>query len=127
MRWRRDHLECKRGVSYYTLVSHVGSDDLWDCQWLNLHCHFKLGCDGLTVGELSTHRTYRLSQNVKPLIWVECIVDKHSRSRTEYLVKARSQVPLFEAVFIAGKYGACRTPIPTSNTSRCAMLIKRLV
>jgi hypothetical protein len=28
---------------------------------------------------------------VKPLIWVECVVDKHSRSRTEYLVKARSQ------------------------------------
>ena len=36
-------------------------------------------------------RTYRLSQNIKPLIWVECQVDKHSRSRTEYLVKARSQ------------------------------------
>lgn len=35
--------------------------------------------------------TYRLSQNVKPLIWVECLVEKHSRSRTEYLVKARSQ------------------------------------
>lgn len=28
---------------------------------------------------------------MKPLIWVECVVDKHSRSRTEYLVKARSQ------------------------------------
>ena len=36
-------------------------------------------------------RTYRLSQNIKPLIWVECQVEKHSRSRTEYLVKARSQ------------------------------------
>jgi hypothetical protein len=36
-------------------------------------------------------RTYRLNQNVRPLIWVECIVEKHSRSRTEYLVKARSQ------------------------------------
>lgn len=35
--------------------------------------------------------TYRLSQNIKPLIWVECVVEKHSRSRTEYLVKARSQ------------------------------------
>lgn len=35
--------------------------------------------------------TYRLSQNVKPLIWVECQVEKHSRSRIEYLVKARSQ------------------------------------
>ena len=36
-------------------------------------------------------RTYRLSHNVKPLIWVECLVEKHSRSRTDYLVKARSQ------------------------------------
>ena len=36
-------------------------------------------------------RTYRLSQNVKPLIWVECLVERHSRSRTEYMVKARSQ------------------------------------
>lgn len=36
-------------------------------------------------------RNYRLSQNVRPLIWVECLVEKHSRSRTEYLVKARSQ------------------------------------
>lgn len=40
---------------------------------------------------LWARRTYRLSQNIKPLIWVECQVDKHSRSRTEYLVKARSQ------------------------------------
>lgn len=39
----------------------------------------------------AARRTYRLSQNIKPLIWVECIVEKHSRSRTEYLVKARSQ------------------------------------
>mmetsp|Transcript_34508 Transcript_34508/g.76668 ORF Transcript_34508/g.76668 Transcript_34508/m.76668 type:complete len:426 (-) Transcript_34508:874-2151(-) len=36
--------------------------------------------------------TYRLSQNIKPLIWVECLVEKPSRSRTEYLVKARSQL-----------------------------------
>jgi len=28
---------------------------------------------------------------VRPLIWVECHVEKHSRSRTEYLVKAKSQ------------------------------------
>lgn len=42
-------------------------------------------------GTLAPRRTYRLSQNIKPLIWVECQVDKHSRSRTEYLVKARSQ------------------------------------
>lgn len=35
--------------------------------------------------------SYRLSQNIKPLIWVECLVERPSRSRTEYLVKARSQ------------------------------------
>jgi hypothetical protein len=34
---------------------------------------------------------YRLSQNVKPLIWVECLVERPSRSRTDYVVKARSQ------------------------------------
>ena len=33
--------------------------------------------------------TYRLSQNIKPLIAVECLVEKPSRSRTEYLVVAR--------------------------------------
>ncbi|KAF6250703.1 Mu1-adaptin [Scenedesmus sp. NREL 46B-D3] len=35
--------------------------------------------------------TYRLSQNIKPLIWVECLVERPSRSRTDYVVKARSQ------------------------------------
>lgn len=28
---------------------------------------------------------------LRPLIWVEAAVERHSRSRTEYLVKARSQ------------------------------------
>jgi len=35
--------------------------------------------------------TYRLSQHVRPLITVELRVNRVSRSRTEYLVKARSQ------------------------------------
>lgn len=35
--------------------------------------------------------TYRISSHVKPLIWIECTVNKSSRSRVEYLVKARSQ------------------------------------
>eukprot|EP00894_Picocystis_sp_ML_P002167 jgi/Pico_ML_1/52684/g3357.t1 len=34
--------------------------------------------------------SYRLSTPVKPLIWVECTVERHSRSRIEYTVKARS-------------------------------------
>ncbi len=46
---------------------------------------------GSTMFPLWRRRTYRLSQNVRPLVWVECTVEKHSRSRTEYLVKARSQ------------------------------------
>ena len=35
--------------------------------------------------------TYRISSHVKPLIWIECQVSQPSRSRVEYLVKARSQ------------------------------------
>lgn len=35
--------------------------------------------------------TYRLSTQVKPLIWVEAQVERHSRSRVEMTVKARSQ------------------------------------
>ncbi|KAF6157456.1 hypothetical protein GIB67_004394 [Kingdonia uniflora] len=35
--------------------------------------------------------TYRLSTKVKPLIWVEAQVERHSKSRIEILVKARSQ------------------------------------
>jgi len=35
--------------------------------------------------------SYRLNTHIKPLIWVEAIVDSHQHSRVEYLVKARSQ------------------------------------
>jgi len=35
--------------------------------------------------------TYRLNTNVKPLIWIEAIVERHKNSRVEYMVKARSQ------------------------------------
>ncbi|KAM3331802.1 hypothetical protein ACQJBY_027608 [Aegilops geniculata] len=35
--------------------------------------------------------TYRLNTQVKPLIWVEAQVEKHSRSRIELTIKARSQ------------------------------------
>uniref|UniRef100_A0A7R9Y760 MHD domain-containing protein n=1 Tax=Prasinoderma coloniale TaxID=156133 RepID=A0A7R9Y760_9VIRI len=35
--------------------------------------------------------TYRLNTQVRPLIWVECRVERHGRSRIEYLVKAKSQ------------------------------------
>eukprot|EP00636_Phaeomonas_parva_P009112 CAMPEP_0118873248 /NCGR_PEP_ID=MMETSP1163-20130328/15116_1 /TAXON_ID=124430 /ORGANISM="Phaeomonas parva, Strain CCMP2877" /LENGTH=423 /DNA_ID=CAMNT_0006808505 /DNA_START=61 /DNA_END=1332 /DNA_ORIENTATION=- len=35
--------------------------------------------------------TYRLSTQVKPLIWVEAVVESHSHSRIEYMIKAKSQ------------------------------------
>ena len=35
--------------------------------------------------------TYRLSTHVKPLIWVEAVVEPHKHSRIEYMVKAKSQ------------------------------------
>jgi len=35
--------------------------------------------------------TYRLNTHVKPLIWVEAVVEPHSHSRIEYLIKAKSQ------------------------------------
>lgn len=35
--------------------------------------------------------SYRLNTNVKPLIWIEAVVESHKNSRIEYMVKARSQ------------------------------------
>ena len=35
--------------------------------------------------------SYRLNTHVKPLIWVEAVVEPHSHSRIEYMIKAKSQ------------------------------------
>ena len=35
--------------------------------------------------------SYRLNTQMKPLIWVECVVESHSGSRMEYMLKARAQ------------------------------------
>lgn len=35
--------------------------------------------------------SYRLSQHVKPLIWIESVIERHSHSRVEYLIKVKSQ------------------------------------
>jgi len=35
--------------------------------------------------------TYRLNTHVKPLIWVDAVVEPHKGSRIEYMIKARSQ------------------------------------
>eukprot|EP00968_Pinguiococcus_pyrenoidosus_P007840 scaffold535_cov260-Pinguiococcus_pyrenoidosus.AAC.33 len=34
--------------------------------------------------------TYRLNTQVKPLVWVEAVVESHSHSRIEYMIKAKS-------------------------------------
>lgn len=34
--------------------------------------------------------SYRLNTQVKPLIWVECLVESHSGSRIEYMLKVRT-------------------------------------
>jgi len=35
--------------------------------------------------------SYRLTTNIKPLFWIEAIVDAHAHSRIEYLINVRSQ------------------------------------
>jgi len=35
--------------------------------------------------------SYRLNTHVKPLIWVESIIERHAHSRVEYMIKAKSQ------------------------------------
>lgn len=35
--------------------------------------------------------TYRLNTQVKPVIWVEAVVEPHKGSRIEYMIKTRSQ------------------------------------
>jgi len=35
--------------------------------------------------------TYRLNTQVKPLFWIEAVVEPHSHSRIEYMVKAKAQ------------------------------------
>ncbi|XP_065069275.1 AP-1 complex subunit mu-1-like [Rhopilema esculentum] len=34
---------------------------------------------------------YRLSTHVKPLIWIESVIERHPHSRVEYMIKAKSQ------------------------------------
>jgi AP-1 complex subunit mu len=41
--------------------------------------------------------SYRLNTQVKPLIWVECIVESHSGSRIEYMLKVNTPPRICEA------------------------------
>lgn len=45
--------------------------------------------------------SYRLNTQVKPLIWVECVVESHSGSRIEYMLKVSSTpTPFFHIILI---------------------------
>eukprot|EP00041_Stephanoeca_diplocostata_P017365 m.348604 g.348604 ORF g.348604 m.348604 type:complete len:430 (-) comp20678_c0_seq1:246-1535(-) len=35
--------------------------------------------------------SYRLQTHVKPLIWIESVIERHSHSRVEYMIKCKSQ------------------------------------
>lgn len=35
--------------------------------------------------------SYRLNTHVKPLLWIESVIERHAHSRVEYMVKAKSQ------------------------------------
>lgn len=35
--------------------------------------------------------SYRLSTQMKPLIWIESVIERHAHSRVEYMIKAKSQ------------------------------------
>ncbi|KAI1286306.1 AP-1 complex subunit mu-1 [Halotydeus destructor] len=35
--------------------------------------------------------SYRLHTHVKPLIWIEAVIERHQHSRVEYMIKAKSQ------------------------------------
>merc|ERR1712178_538159 len=56
--------------------------------------------------------SYRLNTHVKPLIWVEAVVDpghSNSRSRIEYMIKVKSQ---FKSRSVANSV-AIRIPVPS--------------
>ena len=57
--------------------------------------------------------TYRLNTHVKPLIWVEAVVEPHKGSRIEYMIKTKSQ---FKSRSIANNVEII-IPVPTDVDS----------
>ena len=54
--------------------------------------------------------SYRLNTQVKPLIWVEAVVEPHSHSRIEYMIKVRSShapVAVFMSVYARSCITCC--------------------
>ncbi|CAH8590154.1 unnamed protein product [Heterobilharzia americana] len=50
-----------------------------------------IGRDKGKAVELEDVKFHQLNTHVKPLIWVEAIIEKHAHSRMEYMVKAKAQ------------------------------------
>jgi hypothetical protein len=48
--------------------------------------------------------SYRLNTHVKPLIWVESVIERHAHSRVEYMIKVwhgtRRMYILFSVLFV---------------------------
>eukprot|EP01113_Clastostelium_recurvatum_P040917 TRINITY_DN642_c0_g1_i1.p1 TRINITY_DN642_c0_g1~~TRINITY_DN642_c0_g1_i1.p1 ORF type:complete len:430 (+),score=112.79 TRINITY_DN642_c0_g1_i1:59-1348(+) len=59
--------------------------------------------------------SYRLNTSVKPLIWIESIIDPHAHSRVEYMVKAKSQ---FKARSIANNVQIIVPVPPDADTPK---------
>jgi len=57
--------------------------------------------------------SYRLNTQVKPLIWIEAVVEPHSHSRIEYMVKCKSQ---FKVRSVANNVEIC-IPVPDDADS----------
>eukprot|EP00294_Goniomonas_avonlea_P008775 CAMPEP_0114548486 /NCGR_PEP_ID=MMETSP0114-20121206/5005_1 /TAXON_ID=31324 /ORGANISM="Goniomonas sp, Strain m" /LENGTH=417 /DNA_ID=CAMNT_0001733075 /DNA_START=13 /DNA_END=1263 /DNA_ORIENTATION=+ len=57
--------------------------------------------------------SYRLSTQVRPLIWIEAVVEPYSHSRIEYMIKAKSQ---FKARSMANSVEIC-IPVPPDADS----------
>lgn len=60
--------------------------------------------------------SYRLNTQVKPLIWVECVVESHSGSRIEYMLKVISEPSIAKQTSIPNLYSTTgQSPIQTSQ------------
>merc|ERR1740138_680866 len=57
--------------------------------------------------------TYRLDTQVRPLIWIESVIERHSHSRVEYMIKCKSQ---FKRRSTANNV-VVKIPVPTDADS----------
>lgn len=62
--------------------------------------------------------SYRLNTQVKPLIWVECLVESHSGSRIEYMLKVRTpqSKPKSAEISLHYSFPACMNTKRLTNT-----------